>query len=95
MQIMKDLADKTISAPEVQSKTAHTSRPKRSGIPGRVGIDYRPDVADMSTEIRCLERDTVICFNDIKIIIMTRVDNASKYLLAGLAQDPHNLNHLT
>lgn len=61
-------------------------KPKRGGIPGRVGIEHRPAVADTKTEIGHWESDTVIGCNHIGVIV-THVDKASKYLLAGLAQN--------
>jgi transposase, IS30 family len=61
-------------------------KPKRGGIPGRVGIEHRPEVADMKTEIGHWESDTVIGCNHIGVVV-THVDKASKYLLAGLAEN--------
>jgi transposase, IS30 family len=59
---------------------------KRSRIPGRVGIEHRPAVADLKTEIGHWESDTVIGANHTGIIV-THVDKASKFLLAGLAKN--------
>lgn len=59
---------------------------KRSGIPGRVGIEHRPPEADMKTVIGHWESDTVIGVNHTGIVV-THVDKASKYLLAGLAKN--------
>jgi transposase, IS30 family len=59
---------------------------KRGIIPGRVGIEHRPAVADFKTEIGHWESDTVIGANHTGIIV-THVDKASKFLLAGLAKN--------
>jgi transposase, IS30 family len=59
---------------------------KRGGIPGRVGIEHRPVIADLKTEIGHWESDTVIGVNHTGIIV-THVDKASKFLLAGLAKN--------
>jgi transposase, IS30 family len=58
---------------------------KRGSIPGRVGIEHRPAVADLKTEIGHWESDTVIGANHTGIV--THVDKASKFLLAGLAKN--------
>jgi transposase, IS30 family len=66
-------------------------RPRKSrgqqfiGIPGRVGIEHRPAIADLKIEIGHWESDTVIGGNHTGIIV-THVDKASKFLLAGLAK---------
>ena len=59
---------------------------KRGGIPNRVGIENRPKIADLKTEIGHWESDTVIGCNHTGIVV-THVDKASKYLLAGLAKN--------
>jgi transposase, IS30 family len=59
---------------------------KRGSIPGCVGIEHRPAVADLKTEIGHWESDTVIGANHTGIIV-THVDKASKFLLAGLAEN--------
>jgi IS30 family transposase len=59
---------------------------KRGGIPNRIGIEHRPKVADLKTEIGHWESDTVIGKNHTGIVV-THVDKASKYLLAGLAKN--------
>jgi transposase, IS30 family len=59
---------------------------KRGTIPGRVGIEHRPTIADEKTQIGHWESDTVIGVNHTGIIV-THVDKASKYLLAGLAKN--------
>jgi transposase, IS30 family len=59
---------------------------KRGGIPGRIGIEHRPAIADLKTEIGHWESDTVIGVAHIGVIV-THVDKASKFLLAGLAKN--------
>lgn len=59
---------------------------KRSGIPGRVGIEQRPTIADQKLEIGHWESDTVIGGNHAGVVV-THVDKASKFLIAGLAQN--------
>ena len=59
---------------------------KRGGIPNRVGIENRPKIADLKIEIGHWESDTVIGGNHTGIVV-THVDKASKYLLAGLAKN--------
>jgi transposase, IS30 family len=59
---------------------------KRGGIPGRVGIEHRPAIADQKTEMGHWESDTVIGANHTGILV-THVDKASKFLLAGLAKN--------
>ena len=59
---------------------------KRSGIPNRVGIENRPKIADLKTEIGHWESDTVIGCNHTGVVV-THVDKASKYLLARLAKN--------
>jgi transposase, IS30 family len=59
---------------------------KRGGIPGRVGIEHRPAIADLKTEMGHWESDTVIGVGHIGAIV-THVDKASKFLLAGLAKN--------
>ena len=59
---------------------------KRGGIPNRVGIENRPAIADMKTEIGHWESDTVIGCNHSGVVV-THVDKASKYLVAGLAKN--------
>lgn len=59
---------------------------KRGGIPNRIGIEHRPKIADLKTEIGHWESDTVIGCNHTGIVV-THVDKASKYLLAGLAKN--------
>jgi IS30 family transposase len=59
---------------------------KRGTIPGRVGIEQRPAIADEKTEVGHWESDTVIGVNHTGMIV-THVDKASKFLLAGLAKN--------
>jgi IS30 family transposase len=59
---------------------------KRGGIPNRVGIENRPKIADLKIEIGHWESDTVIGCNHTGVVV-THVDKASKYLLAGLAKN--------
>jgi len=59
---------------------------KRGGIPNRIGIEHRPQIADLKTEIGHWESDTVIGKNHTGMVV-THVDKASKYLLAGLAKN--------
>jgi transposase, IS30 family len=60
-------------------------RKKRGGIPNRIGIENRPAIADQKIEIGHWESDTVIGSNHSGVVV-THVDKASKYLLAGLAK---------
>lgn len=60
--------------------------PKYGGIPGRVGIENRPEIANEKTEIGHWESDTMIGANHAGVIV-THVDKASKFLLAGLAKN--------
>jgi transposase, IS30 family len=53
--------------------------------PERVGIEHRPAIAALKTEIGHWESDTMIGGNPIGILV-THVDKASKFLLAGLAK---------
>jgi len=59
---------------------------KRGQIPGRVGIEHRPVIADAKTEIGHWESDTMIGGNHHGVIV-THVDKASKFLVAGLGQN--------
>ena len=53
---------------------------KRGGIPNRIGIEHRPKISDLKTEIGHWESDTVIGCNHTGIVV-THVDKASKYLI--------------
>lgn len=72
------------------------NKQKRGVIPGRVGIENRPPIADLKTEIGHWEGDTVIGANHQGVIV-TYVDKASKYLLAGLVNNKtvEQVNQLT
>ncbi|NJK52691.1 MAG: IS30 family transposase [Acaryochloris sp. RU_4_1] len=59
---------------------------KRGCIPGRIGIEHRPAIADLKVEIGHWESDTVIGVSHIGAIV-THVDKASKFLVAGLAKN--------
>jgi transposase, IS30 family len=59
---------------------------KRGMIPGRVGIEQRPTIADEKVEVGHWESDTVIGGNHTGVIV-THVDKASKFLLAGIAKN--------
>jgi IS30 family transposase len=58
----------------------------RGRIPGRVGIEERPAIADTKEEIGHWESDTMIGSNH-KGVIVTHVDKASKFLVAGLGRE--------
>jgi len=55
-------------------------------IPGRVGIEDRPAIADAKIEIGHWESDTMIGGNHHGVIV-TYVDKASKFLVAGLGKN--------
>jgi IS30 family transposase len=59
---------------------------KRGQTPGRVGIEHRPTIADAKTEIGHWESDTMIGGNHHGVIV-THVDKASKFLVAGLGKN--------
>lgn len=59
---------------------------KRGTIPGRVGIEQRPTIADEKVEIGHWESDTIIGGNHMGVIV-THVDKASKFLLAAIAKN--------
>ena len=59
---------------------------KRGQIVGRVGIEERPAIADAKTEIGHWESDTMIGGNHHGVIV-THVDKASKFLVAGLGKN--------
>jgi IS30 family transposase len=58
----------------------------RGKIPGRVGIEHRPVIADAKTEIGHWESDTMIGGNHQGVIV-THVDKASKFLVADLGKN--------
>jgi IS30 family transposase len=71
---------------EQKQGRSKSRKQKRCGIPNRIGIEHRPKIADLKTEIGHWESDTVIGCNQ-KGVVVTHVDKASKYLLAGIAKD--------
>jgi transposase, IS30 family len=62
------------------------AKQKRGVIPNRIGIENRPKIADLKIDIGHWEGDTVIGSNHDGAIV-TYVDKASKYLLAGLVKN--------
>ncbi len=68
-----------------QRRRRQNLKQKRGVIPDRVGIEQRPPIADKKTEIGHWEGDTVIGAYHTGVIV-THVDKASKFLLAGLAK---------
>jgi transposase, IS30 family len=69
-----------------QRRKRGSSHSKRGQMPGRVGIEHRPVIADAKTEIDHWASDPMIGSNHIGVIV-TPVDKASKFLEAGLGQD--------
>lgn len=67
-------------------KSRNGAKSKRGGIPGRVDISKRPVIADQKTEIGHWESDTMIGGNHLGFLV-THVDKASKFLVAGLAKN--------
>lgn len=59
---------------------------KRGRIPGRIGIEHRPAIADAKIEIGHWESDTMIGGNHHGVIV-THVDKASKFLVADLGKN--------
>jgi IS30 family transposase len=59
---------------------------RRGRIPGRVGIEHRPAIADAKLEIGHWESDTMIGGNHQGVIV-THVDKASKFLVADLGKN--------
>ncbi len=64
---------------------------KRGSIPNRVGIKQRPVIVGEKKELDYWESDTIIGGNHLGILV-THVDEASKFLVAGLAK---NMNKIT
>lgn len=62
------------------------SNSKRGQIPGRVGIEDRPAIADAKVEIGHWESDTMIGSGHSGVIV-THVDKSSKFLVAGLGKN--------
>ena len=69
---------------------------KRGQIPGRVGIEHRPVIAETKTEVGHWENDTMIGGNHSGVIV-THVDKASKFLVAGLgkSKSAEEINQVT
>jgi IS30 family transposase len=74
-------------------RQGQTKRRRRKGvnsrqgqIPGRIGIEYRPEIADQKIEIGHWESDTMIGANHNGVLV-THVDKASKFMLVGLAKN--------
>jgi IS30 family transposase len=63
-----------------------SSKSSRGRIVGRVGIENRPAIANEKTEIGHWESDTMIGGNHEGVIV-THVDKASKFLIAGLGRN--------
>ena len=59
---------------------------QRGQIPGRVGIEHRAAIADAKSEVGHWESDTMIGKEQSGVIV-THVDKASKFLVAGLGQN--------
>ena len=69
-----------------QRKSRGGAKSKRGGMTGRVDISERPVIADQKTEIGHWESDTMIGGNHLGVLV-THVDKASKFLVAGLAKN--------
>jgi len=69
-----------------QRKSRDGAKSKRGGIPGRVDISERPAIAEQKTEIGHWESDTMIGGNHLGVLV-TYMDKASKFLVAGLAKN--------
>jgi transposase, IS30 family len=67
-------------------KQRNKVKARQGGIIGRVGIENRPAIADEKTEIGHWESDTMIGGNHHGVIV-THVDKASKFLVAGLGKN--------
>ncbi len=69
---------------------------KRGSIPNRVGIEQRPAIAGEKKELGYWESDTMIGGNHLGILV-THVDKASKFVVAGLAKNKtaKNMNKIT
>ena len=67
-------------------KSRNGAKSKRGRILGRVDISERPAIADQKTEIGHWESDTMIGGNHLGVLV-THVDKASKFLVAGLAKN--------
>ena len=69
-----------------KKKESRWGKSKRGGIQRRVDICERPAIADKKTEIGHWESDTMIGVNHLGVIV-THVEKASKFLVAGLAKN--------
>ena len=67
-------------------KSRNGAKSKRGGMTGRVDISERPAIADQKTEIGHWESDPMIGVNHLGVLV-THVDKASKFLVAGLAKN--------
>jgi len=76
----------TYAAGRGKRKSRNGAKSKRGAIPGRVDISERPAIADQKTEIGHWESDTMIGGNHLGVLV-THVDKASKFLVAGLAKN--------
>jgi IS30 family transposase len=76
----------TYAARRGKRKSRYGGKSKRGGIPVRVDISERPAIADQKTEIGHWESDTMIGGNHLGVLV-THVDKASKFLVAGLAKN--------
>jgi len=70
----------------IRRRNRGSGKSLRGRIPGRVGIEERPEIANEKTEIGHWESDTMIGGNHNGVLV-THVDKASKFLMAGLAKD--------
>jgi len=70
----------------VRRKERGSVKSTRGRIPGRIGIEERPEIANLKIEMGHWESDTVIGGNHNGVIV-THVDKASKFLLASLAKN--------
>jgi IS30 family transposase len=76
----------TYAAGRGKRKSRSGAKSKRGAILGRVGIENRPAIADQKTEIGHWESDTMIGVNHLGVLV-TYMDKASKFLVAGLAKN--------
>ena len=67
-------------------KSRNGAKIKLGGILVRVDISERPAIADQKTEIGHWESDIMIGVNHLGVLV-THVDKASKFLVAGLAKN--------
>jgi IS30 family transposase len=76
----------TYAARRGKRKSRGGGKSKHGGMTGRVDICERPAIADQKTEIGHWESDTMIGGNHLGVLV-THVDKASKFLVAGLAKN--------